>query len=108
MHLTRDLGGTRPTTSKLGPKRGGEQTQKQPKPTQLRATPPWANSTRPKKTPRESRLKVAHLGCGRTPGGSPRAQPSLGGLYRLSLVSSKGFGGTFTAKGGLLLSYEEI
>jgi hypothetical protein len=100
--------GTRPTTSKLWPKRGGEQSQKQPKPTQLRATPPWANSISPKKTPRESGLKVAYLGCGRTSGGSPRAQPSLGGSYRLSLVSSNGFGGTFNAKGGLLLPYEEI
>jgi len=38
--------GRRPTTSKSGPKRGGEQGQTQVKTSQLYTTPPWAKSRR--------------------------------------------------------------
>ena len=40
--------------------------------------------------PNKIGLKVAHLGCGRTLGGLPRAQPCQIGSYRLSKDGSQG------------------
>ena len=50
-----------------------------------------------RRTPNEIGLKVGQPRCGRTHGGTPKAQPCQGGSYRISLVGSGGDGGKLNA-----------